>query len=87
MPVSLGRRLRRLGIPLKEQRAADWKADLTNPFVATEARDLITAAKNNRVIRFDTQKTPSRLHRRSKSRIKRGREEVKGYPTSGSKKK
>lgn len=75
MPVSLGRRIRRIGIPLKDQRAEDWKVDLTNSHVAIEARDLIKVAKDARIVarykeqsRTRSQSKGSRPRRRSRSR-------------------
>lgn len=87
MPVSLGRRLRRIDIPLKEHRTADWSPARHTIGYKERALDLIANAKNERLLARSKCEEPSRPHRRSKSRIKRGREEVKGYPTSGSKKR
>jgi hypothetical protein len=49
MPVSLGRRIRRINIPFKEGRAENWKADLSNPFVKSEALQIIKKAKEQRL--------------------------------------
>lgn len=76
MPVSLGRRLRRIGIPPKEQRAADWKPDTSSSIYLGEAKDHIKKAKKKRRAFFENMPRPQSTHRRSKSRIKVTKREV-----------
>lgn len=76
MPVSLGRKIRRIGIP-QQPRPEDYvhvvDENITNK---TLIYNLRLAAKNARLVAFVEQKSPAKAHRRSKSRITRGREEV-----------
>lgn len=71
MPVSLGRRIRRIGIPPKGQRLDNWKADQTSIAFVDEATRIITDAKQRRKKARTLQQLPSKQNRRSKARIKR----------------
>ncbi len=74
MPASLGRRIRRIGIPPKEQRLDGWKVNMQDAFVAAEAAQIISIAKHRRNKMRMSLPLPKREHRRSKSRSKPKRE-------------
>jgi hypothetical protein len=71
MPVSLGRKIRRIGIPPKEGRVEGWKANILDSHVAAEATQIISVAKHLRIKSRTLRQFPKQEHRRSKNRIKR----------------
>lgn len=75
MPVSLGRKIRRFGIPVKGLRSEEWTP---NPYTVEGAEvvaELRQLHKRNRLLARDKQQSPAKEHRRSKSRRKAAREE------------
>jgi hypothetical protein len=77
MPVSLGRRIRRFGIPLKEGRAPDWHAHIGGVALAS----LTALALERRILAKSKLQMPAKEHRRSRNRRKVVREDkvvVKG---------
>lgn len=68
MPVSLGRMLRRIGIPPKAQRSEDWTVDKDSTSYKVLSAHYTEAARDKRALAFAHRDTPKKEHRRSKAR-------------------
>lgn len=81
MPVSLHRRIQRIGqLPStkdeNDKTIKHFVSDQEMNVLRTYIPGMHTDAKNNRTIRFDMQQKPAKEHRRSRSRRKAARETV-----------